>query len=780
MVLPVLAVLIPDTPIYLPHWWNSAQHEGRSVRQWVKLLDSPNLKERSRAIFALGAIGPPARQAVPALSAILTDDDDGELRAQAALALSKMTPASGSAVSALAGGLEDSDLLVRMNCAIALFRLREAARPATAALIKALADDDNHTDLDKFPSTIQMIVALALGHASAGTAEGVPALQAALDNAVNDYMRAAAVRALGFVGTEAKPAVPKLRTLLRDPNGDVRRAAEAALLKIAGEANAVAPQADPTKELPEAERQYLWEIEHRGNMLNKHGFGRLARAIAQADPKALSTFLANDFTGTDLANPKRIRSTSDLVKVERAQDAGHSRALNGEAFIARLLDYRKLFPGPAPKVSLALMTLGPRERGNLDGLWEGKAQLRLHGEQAKGAPCEVIVQIRYQVPRPTEENLARPGWLRAAGVVQALTARAPRYLFEEVANKRGLAVSKLRDDWRDGFSFPTTGGVYVCDFDRDGILDMLITDINGCFLYKGKVGGFADVTARLGLPTTAMDHPLGAWVDLDGDGWEDLILGQRVYRNEGGKRFVDFSQRSNLYLPGDTLAVIVADYDRDGKLDLYITRSGRAGGNSWLDRRSSDPNGNYLFCNKGNWQFEDVTRTTRTRGGRRSTFTAAWLDANNDGWPDLHVPNEFGDGVLLINNQNGTFSERLLANYPVDFGTMGLAVGDINNDGNIDLYCANMYSKAGTRVIGNLRADAYPPRILEQMRRFVAGSQLHLNKGNLTFEQVGPQMQVAAVGWAYGACLADLDNDGFLDVYGTAGYVSRDRDRPDG
>src|SRR5262249_46876033 len=201
------------------------------------------------------------------------------------------------------------------------------------------------------------------------------------------------------------------------------------------------------------------------------------------------------------------------------------------------------------------------------------------------------------------------------------------------------------------------------------------------------------------------------------------------YRNEAGKRFVDYTARSNLRLPTDATNVIVADYDRDGKLDLYVTRTGRPGGNSWLEGRSADSRGNYLFRNKGDWQFEDVPRASGAFGGHRSTFTAAWLDANNDGWPDLHVINEFGDGVLLINQGNGTFKEHLLSDRPADFGSMGLAVGDIDNDGNIDIYCANMYSKAGTRVIANLAPDAYSPKIMEQMRRFVAGSQVHLNRG---------------------------------------------------
>ena len=69
---------------------------------------------------------------------------------------------------------------------------------------------------------------------------------------------------------------------------------------------------------------------------------------------------------------------------------------------------------------------------------------------------------------------------------------------------------------------------------------------------------------------------------------------------------------------------------------------------------------------------------------------------------------------------------------------------------------------------------------MAKIRRFVAGSQLHLNKGGLKFEQAGAKKQVAAVGWAYGAALADLNNDGFLDIYATAGYISRDRTKPDG
>jgi HEAT repeat protein len=785
--LAAFAVLIPGSPVYLPKLLiTNARYDDHTTNYWIEALDSPDREHRKHAIRALGAIGAQAGEAVPALARILREDPDAEARSEAGFSLMKMAPASRTAVPALAEALEDKEPWVRMKAAMALFSLRTEARAAIPALIKAQKDDSNQTNLEAFHFTIQEMATLALGRASAGSAEAVPVLTAALEADDTDEMHMAAARALGEVGTPARPAAALLRALLKEKNKDLRLAAEEALKKIGAPLKdkkdpAKAGRGPEEKELPPAERKYLWEIEHQGNLLAKYGFGPLALALRNADTAALSRFLADDFRGADMGQPKRVRAAVDYAEIERLQDAGHlPQPLNRDAFIARLLQFRKVFGDRPPKVKFALMTLGPQRRGKLDGGWQGTAQLRLHGEHARGAPAEVVAVLRYQIARPTQQALSRPGWLRSARVLQVQIAKAPRYLFAEVARQRGIDTSKLHDNWTcEGFN-RTPGGVFVCDFNRDGILDVLVTDVKGCTLYQGRADGtFEDVTARCGLPRRGA-RPVVAWVDIDGDGWEDLILGGRVYRNEGGKRFVDYTDRCNLRLPSNALSVVVADYDCDGKVDLYVTCSGKPGWKSWLDGRSSDRGGNYLFRNKGNWQFEDVTRASGSRGGRRSTFTAAWLDANNDGWPDLHVINEFGDGVLLINNRDGTFREHALADRPADFGSMGLAVGDINNDGNIDIYCANMYSKAGTRVIGNLAPDAYPPDIMAKMRRFVAGSQLHLNRGGLKFDQVGPQMQVAGVGWAYGACLADLDNDGWLDLYATAGFVSSSRDKPDG
>jgi hypothetical protein len=532
--------------------------------------------------------------------------------------------------------------------------------------------------------------------------------------------------------------------------------------------------------LEESEREFLWQVEHGGNLLVRHGFGPLAAALRQADAPALLALCGGNFHGQAPRQPREAAWRTDWLTVVRGTDDGQPPLeLTREQFVERLLDYRRLFH-KEPKVKLSLMKLCPVERDNPDGPWQGTCQLRLWGEKAPGQPAEVIAYLGYRVRRPTEDALKAGGWLLACSVDQSQTGHARQFLMREVAAERGFNVAKLYNNWEEAEA-KTICGVYLCDFDRDGILDVLVIDVNGTWLYKGLPGGkFRDVTQEMGLFWAPRPAYFAAFVDLDGDGWEDLILDQAIYRNDRGKGFTDVTSRCGLKLPLDASGIAVADYDRDGLLDLYVTRTGTGKADSWLEGKSGKHEGNQLWHNKGNWKFENVTADSGTNGGLRSTFSAVWLDANNDGWPDLFVPNEFGNGVLLINQHDGTFKEHALTSGPSDFGTMALTAGDVDNDGNIDLYLANMYSKAGTRVIGNLRPDTYPEDVMARLRTFVSGSQLHRNLGGLKFDQKGKEWQVNDCGWAYGAALIDLDNDGWLDLYATAGFISRDRTKPDG
>lgn len=226
---------IPGSPPYLPSLLSHYSHyqAGHSLGYWLRFLHNSDPQIRLQAITALGHFGSDAAEAVPDLVRILTEDGDEEARQQAALALAKLAPASAAAVPALARALEDDAVpLVRMDAAIALLRLGPLARAATPALIRAMQRRANRTNLGKFSLTIQEMAIVALGRATAGTADGVAALIEALRGARTASKRRLVARALAEIGTPARAAEPLLRPLLSDDSPEVREAAKQALDQI--------------------------------------------------------------------------------------------------------------------------------------------------------------------------------------------------------------------------------------------------------------------------------------------------------------------------------------------------------------------------------------------------------------------------------------------------------------------------------------------------------------------------------------------------------------------
>ena len=139
----------------------------------------------------------------------------------------------------------------------------------------------------------------------------------------------------------------------------------------------------------------------------------------------------------------------------------------------------------------------------------------------------------------------------------------------------------------------------------------------------------------------------------------------------------------------------------------------------------------------------------------------------------VHDVGAAGDARIVDDNVQPTVPVDHLVNHSVD-------AGDIDNDGLIDLYVAGMYSKAGSRIIGNLADDAYPADVMSRLHSLIDGSELYRNAGNLNFTASGEADRVHNVGWSWGPSLADFDGDGWLDIYAPAGYMSRDRTKPDG
>jgi hypothetical protein len=539
---------------------------------------------------------------------------------------------------------------------------------------------------------------------------------------------------------------------------------------------------DKKPTLDQAQREYLWEVEHRALVLGKYWFRDLAEALAQGDAAALDAILAGDFAAQMIANGSEDSIKQAHLQVSRRTGKDSLRApLSRADFVALLRDCRKEFVKP-PAVRLYPKYLAPARRDSLDGTWKGSGVLRMWGEAAAAQPAEVVLYFTFELPRPAQNH--DPGWLRSCAVSQLQKSRASGFFFRDVTKERGIDPELFHNNWNSDIKPGNNGGIYLCDFDRDGMLDLLVVDVKRIVLYQGLAAGrFVDVTEALGLPQEpppAAEFPLAVIADLDGDGWEDIIVAGHIFRNLQGKQFQDYTYRTNLRLPHSPTGVALADFDRDGKVDLYVTETAAGKADSWLDGRATSHPGNQLWRNLGNWRFEEVAAASNAQGGGRSVFAAVWCDVNDDGWPDLYIPNEFGNGALLINKGNGTFAEHTIMKGPGDFGTMGLTCGDVNNDGKIDLYLANMYSKTGARIIANLSSSAYPESIMATMRRFVAGSQLYLNRGDLRFQPVGEAYQLNEVGWAYGPALADLDNDGWLDIFATSGFITADPSKPDG
>ncbi len=560
-------------------------------------------------------------------------------------------------------------------------------------------------------------------------------------------------------------------------------------IAIIGDETQVTPVIESDLYLPEKEREFLWECEHRGNLLSETGWRSVSNAIVHNQHDELVAILADGFRGKVPASDLNHRFKDNEISAQRSSPAAN--LLQRQEFAKWLLDLRRPFISK-PSISIATLSLAPRSQMDLTEDWQGKCRMRTSGQQTEKV-SEIVVTFDFTITSTDRDKLDAAGWWSHCEITQIDSSESHEFLMREVAADRGFLLHTLHDNWNatSGQRVVSTGGVYLCDFNRDGYTDVLVTEPfspRSTMLYRGlSEGHFEDATYEVRLPNLAdADHALFA--DIDNDGWEDLlILGRGVFRNVEGTRFQDATRATNLtqlIIAGglEGVSATVVDFDRDGLIDIYVTRAdvSRFNQGSWIDGKSGAAANNQLLRNLGNGMFEDVTKASGTSGGRRSTFTASWLDANDDSWPDVYVIHEFGAGALLVNQQDGTFVEQQIAEHSDDFGSMGLVSGDIDNDGQVDLYVSNMYSKAGNRVMDNLSSEYYDTTTMAKLRRMVAGSQLHVNTGGGRFEPTSNREDIAAVKQAINIALVDLNNDGWLDIHATCGFMSKDRGKPDG
>jgi hypothetical protein len=340
-----------------------------------------------------------------------------------------------------------------------------------------------------------------------------------------------------------------------------------------------------------------------------------------------------------------------------------------------------------------------------------------------------------------------------------------------------------------------SSGVAVADVDGDGCEDVFLAGHPDAVLYRNRCDGtFADATAESGLPRPYPAAATGAvFLDYDNDGWPDLFVaaargGDRLFHNLGRGRFADVTAAAHI-APGAWGSMpVVADYDRDGFLDLYVVRMGDEEGTTPRPNyRARNGTGSTLYHNNGDGTFTDVTG----RAGVGYTgwgLAGAWGDYDGDGWPDVYVANEFGGNALYHNERDGTFRERAEEAGVADGGAgMGVAWADYDGDGDLDLFVSNMHANSAWalfhpdfpapipwqyRLLGLLRPAEVRRRSEDVIGRLTRGSTLYRNDGDGRFTDVSDAAGVRDTQWGWSAEFLDYDNDGRLDLYAVNGFIS--------
>ena len=537
--------------------------------------------------------------------------------------------------------------------------------------------------------------------------------------------------------------------------------------------------------LDPAKQKAIWDAEHATFEI-EHRFGKwFLDGVRKRDAEVLGAAFHKEFAGATIAGTAPLANRRKGEVGEVLREAG-AQAADASAVAAALLK-------PVRELdeigSLGLRVLRISAVG--EGRWETRILLTATGRSESGAvlafDSEHAVAFRVRSDADFLGGAAVSSWR----ILSERRRSAPRKLMEEVTEASQLHRLPVADNWRmpkheiaQRYSFQFA----VEDFDRDGYLDIALASVRGPTALLKSLGGkqYAVANKAFGIPMMASkaERALACWLDFDNDGYPDLILGDRVYRNLGGKRFEEITATSGLEFPQSPMGCAIADYDGDGLCDLYVLYQGSGVQGEPLPWVGDDISGeeNALWKNLGGGRFENVTAASRSGAGKRNSFAATWLYADGDALPDLYVANDFGTNNLLRNRGDGTFEDVAVERGVADFATsMGVASGDLDNDGSPEIYVANMYSKMGRRIIAQVSDDDYGAGVYEQIKGACAGNRLYKRaSGGGRYAEMSEGWGINDIGWAYAPAIADLDNDGLLDLHATTGFLSFQRGKPDG
>jgi enediyne biosynthesis protein E4 len=371
-------------------------------------------------------------------------------------------------------------------------------------------------------------------------------------------------------------------------------------------------------------------------------------------------------------------------------------------------------------------------------------------------------------------------------------------LFVESAASTGLVFTHVNGATGQYYLPEMMGaGVALLDYDNDGDLDVFLVQSGtlaaganapaDCRLFRNDLTvaadgrrtlRFTDVTRQAGIAVRG--YGMGAAVgDYDNDGYLDLFVtgfsANTLLHNNGNGTFSDATNQAGV---SDTLwgaSAAFVDYDRDGFMDLFVARyvdftiaankqcTDSVGAKDYCGPRSYRPVPDRLFRNDGHSRFVDVTERTGIAKADGAGLGVSVGDYNGDGWPDLYVANDATPNQLWINRRDGTFADEgvisgsALSAAGNPEGSMGIASGDFDLDGDEDLFVTNIAGET---------------------------SVLYLNDGHGNFEDVRARTGLARLTAAFtgfGTDWFDYDNDGWPDLFianGAVNIVEAQRGQP--
>ncbi len=368
-------------------------------------------------------------------------------------------------------------------------------------------------------------------------------------------------------------------------------------------------------------------------------------------------------------------------------------------------------------------------------------------------------------------------------------------------NFKNILTENLESNYYQYMYTYIGGGVASADFNNDGLIDLFFTSNtheNKLYLNKGNFE-FEDITKKAGILKREGFNTGVAVADVNNDGFMDIYVSRggwkdeenkfanMLYINNGDLTFTEKAESLGLADQNRTIHATFFDYDNDNDIDVYVSNTPDITGkvkivdleNVQKDKKNLKLKGSdRLYANDGTGHFTDVSDTAGILPDIGFGLNPQVGDLNNDGWMDIYVCNDFSvPDLVYINNQDGTFRDAKDELFKhMSFNSMGSDISDINNDGLLDLMTLDMnpedYIRSKT-TMAMTSTEKFEKMVANGYHHQYMHNMLQLNNGNNTYSEIGNLSGIANTDWSWSILSADFDLDGYNDIYVTNG-VYRD------